>query len=37
VIAFLRDRGEIPDLPDAVRAEDDLEKIKEFVRENLTV
>ena len=37
VIAHLRARDEIPDLPDAVRAEDDLEKIQEFVRDHLTV
>jgi uncharacterized protein (TIGR00725 family) len=37
VIAYLRAREEIPDLPDAVQAEDDLGKVKEFVRQNLTV
>jgi predicted Rossmann-fold nucleotide-binding protein len=35
VIAYLRSRDEIPDLPAAVRAEGDLEKIKEFVREKI--
>ena len=35
VIAFLRSRNEIPDLPAAVRAEGDLEKVKEFVREKI--
>jgi uncharacterized protein (TIGR00725 family) len=37
VIAYLRAREEIPDLPDAVRAEDDLEKVKEFVRGNIDI
>jgi uncharacterized protein (TIGR00725 family) len=35
VIAYLRARDEIPRLPAAVRAESDLEKIKEFVREKI--
>jgi uncharacterized protein (TIGR00725 family) len=35
VIAYLRSRDEIPDLPAAVRAEGDLERIKEFVREEI--
>lgn len=35
VIAYLRARGEIPDLPAEVRAESDLERIKEFVREKI--
>jgi predicted Rossmann-fold nucleotide-binding protein len=35
VIAYLRTREEIPDLPAAVRVENDLEKVKEFVREEI--
>lgn len=35
VIAYLRAREEIPDLPDSVRAEGDLEKIQEFVRDHI--
>jgi predicted Rossmann-fold nucleotide-binding protein len=35
VIGFLRSRDEIPGLPAVVRAEDDLEKVKEFVRERI--
>ena len=35
VIAYLRTREEIPDLPAAVRTESDLEKVKEFVREKI--
>jgi len=35
VIAYLRARDEIPALPDAVRAECDLEEIKAFVREKI--
>jgi len=35
VVAYLRSRDEIPDLPAVVRAEGDLEKIKEFVREKI--
>jgi uncharacterized protein (TIGR00725 family) len=35
IIAYLRTREEIPDLPAAVRVESDLEKVKEFVREEI--
>jgi len=35
LIAYLRARDEIPDLPDAVRAERDLEKVKAFARERI--
>ena len=35
VIAYLRAREEIPDLPAAIRTESDLEKVKEFVREKI--
>jgi hypothetical protein len=35
VVAFLGSRDEIPDLPAAVRAEGDLEQVKDFVREKL--
>ena len=35
LIAFLRSRDEIPDLPAEVRAEDDLEEVKKFVRERI--
>jgi predicted Rossmann-fold nucleotide-binding protein len=35
VIAYLGARDEIPELPDSVRVEGDLEKVKEFVREKI--
>jgi predicted Rossmann-fold nucleotide-binding protein len=35
VVAYLRARDEIPELPAAVRVEGDLERIKEFVREKI--
>jgi uncharacterized protein (TIGR00725 family) len=35
VIAYLGARNEIPELPDSVRVEGDLEKVKEFVREKI--
>jgi uncharacterized protein (TIGR00725 family) len=35
VIAYLRAREEIPDLPAGVRVEGDLEKVKQFVREKI--
>ena len=35
VVAYLRARDEIPDLPAEVRAESDLERVKEFVREKI--
>ena len=35
LIAYLRARDEIPDLPASVRAESDLEKVKAFVRERI--
>jgi predicted Rossmann-fold nucleotide-binding protein len=35
VVAYLRARDEIPELPAAVRVEGDLERIKAFVREKI--
>jgi hypothetical protein len=35
LIAYLRARDEIPDLPASVRAESDLERVKAFVRERI--
>ena len=35
VVAYLRAREEIPDLPAEARAESDLERVKEFVREKI--
>jgi uncharacterized protein (TIGR00725 family) len=35
IVAYLRGRDEIPDLPARVRVESDLERIKDFVREKI--